>query len=90
MNSTQKVYGLLEELQDCEDEELREAIPLKGVPIPMARGALAAVAGMLPDDPLELDGFLEQVSTFCLSIRSDERLPEDQRVEQLEEANADA
>lgn len=70
MNSTDKIYALLEFLQDQDDNELADAIQLP-LPPAFARGALMAVAGNLPADPAELDRFLTDVSQFCLSLCSD-------------------
>jgi hypothetical protein len=70
MTSTEKVWSLIEYLQDSEDEELAEAIPIKA-PVGIVRGALAMAGDTLPNTPAELDEFLTQVGSFCLGLRSD-------------------
>ena len=71
MTSTEKVWGLIEYLQESEDEELAEAFPIKGLPVGVARGALAMLGDQLPKTPDELDAFLTQVADFCSGLRSD-------------------
>lgn len=71
MTSTEKVWGLLEHLQDSEDDELAEAFPIS-LPPTILRGALVMAGDQLPHSPEELDSFLASVSEFCLALRSDE------------------
>lgn len=70
MRSPEKVLKFLEELQDFTDAEIAEAIPLPISPA-LLRAGLAGVAGQVPQDPDELDGWLMKLSEFCLSLRSD-------------------
>lgn len=70
MNSVEKVYLALEELEDADDEELKEALPLP-IPVPTLRGLLPVVARYVPENAGELDEFLTQVGNFCHSLRSD-------------------
>lgn len=70
MNSTEKVWALIEHLADADDDELAEAFPI-ALPPTMMRAALAMAGEQLPQAPAELDAFLEGVSAFCLTLRSD-------------------
>lgn len=70
MNSTEKVWTIVEQLQDSEDSEIAEALPL-GLPAPILRGALLMITDQIPQDPAALDEFLSQVGDFCHSLRSD-------------------
>jgi hypothetical protein len=71
MTSHEKVFALLEALQDEEDGEIAQALPV-GLPVPAIRAALVMIAGTLPADAVELDRWLEQLGMFCLGLRSDE------------------
>ncbi|HWE10554.1 MAG TPA: hypothetical protein VG325_14475 [Solirubrobacteraceae bacterium] len=70
MKSTEKVWEVLERLQDSEDDELEDAIPI-GMPPAIIRSGLAMVGSQVPKDPAELDEFLTGVGDFCHSLRSD-------------------
>jgi hypothetical protein len=71
MKSPEKVLLMLELLQDSEDDEINEALPIG--PPPMIRAGLVAVARYLPEQPDELDTFLTQVGDFCHALRSDDQ-----------------
>lgn len=71
MRSPEKVLRFLEEIQSYPDEDIVEAVPL-GIPAPALRGALVGVAAALPDDAADLDGLLDRLGSFCLSLRSDD------------------
>lgn len=72
MNSTEKVWMIVEQLQDTEDSELREQLGLGEFPPSVLRFVLAGAAEQLPDDPNRCDEMLEQFANFLLSLRSDE------------------
>lgn len=70
MKSTEKVMLFLDQAMQMNDAELAEAVP---VPMPpyAVRGLLATFAGQLPEEPDELDGFLDGVVEFCSNLKSD-------------------
>lgn len=69
MNSVDKVQAAIDELEDSNDGELRQA--LGGAPPHLVRAGLMMLEPMLPDEPAELDRFLTEVGNFCHSLRSD-------------------
>lgn len=75
MNSVEKVYMALEELEDADDDEIREALPLPGLSTAFVRTMLPAIARFVPEDPDELDEFLTGVGNFCHMLRSDDYVP---------------
>lgn len=70
MNSVEKVYLALEELEDMDDHEIKEALPIP-ISVPAARGIIPMVARAVPENAHDLDEFLTQVGNFCHSLRSD-------------------
>jgi hypothetical protein len=71
MSSPEKVAAMLELLQDEEDTELAQAIPI-GLPVSMVRTGLMMIGEKIPRDRSELDRFLSAVGNFCHALRSDD------------------
>lgn len=74
MTSVEKVYLCLEELEDADDQELAEALPIP-IPAHMLRGILPVIARQVPENSADLDQFLTSVGDFCHSLRSDGYAP---------------
>lgn len=72
MNSQTKILLFLEQIQDLDDQELADAIPMASARI--VRGTLAAVARAVPDDAALLDRLLEQGAEIMLAMRGDDRI----------------
>ena len=70
MNSVQKVFAAIAQLEGSTDEELRAAFP--SAPPGIVRAALPFVIDAVPTDPAQLDEFLTGVGDFCHSLRSDD------------------
>jgi hypothetical protein len=68
MNSPEKLIAFLEQLDDCEDAELSQILP---VPPNWARMGIAAASNRVPDDAEQLDAWALSAAQFCLSMRSD-------------------
>lgn len=71
MKSTEKVWLIVEQLQDSEDDEIREALGLNGFPPSLLRFVLAGATEQLPQDPDRCDEMLTGFANFLLSLRSD-------------------
>jgi hypothetical protein len=70
--STEKVFDMLERLEDFDDEILAQTLP---VPPSVARMAIAAAGARVPTDPAVLDDWAIRVAVFCLELRSDDAPP---------------
>lgn len=75
MLSTDKVFALVEALQNLDDAELVRTFPIASSPT-LARIALATAASKIPTDPAELDGLLDAGIRFLGGLRSDMALLE--------------
>jgi hypothetical protein len=68
VNSTEKLLLFLEQLDERPDSELAQIVP---VPPSIARMAIAAASGRVPQDAAQLDEWALQAAQFCLAARSD-------------------
>jgi len=71
MHSTEKVLKLLDHVHSLSDAELEDAFPLDIIPVPMIRMAIVAIEPTIPQDPAELDSWLEKIVEFATALRSD-------------------
>lgn len=69
MRSPEKTLAFLEQLQGYTDDEMAEVLPV--VPPPVLRSALAMAAAQVPEDHVELDGYLAHLGELAESLRSD-------------------